>query len=112
MSDTLSTDIHDVNPNFSYVQPHSFLPQRLAPMVAGNGNVVTMTGWGDEQGNQQVSMKFLLTPETQESWRRPLYKSDKYTTAALAALNPGISGDSGLTGAVHHPTAQRSLHSL
>ena len=64
MSDTLSTDIHDVNPNFSYVQPHSFSPQRLAPMVAGNGNVVTMTGWGDVHGNQQVSMKFLLTPET------------------------------------------------
>jgi len=75
-------------------------------MVAGNGNVVTMTGWGDVQGNQQVSMKFCLLQ------RRPLYKSDKYTTAALAALNPGISGDSGLTGAVHHPTAQRSLHSL
>jgi hypothetical protein len=33
-------------------------------MVAGNGNVVTMTGWGDVHGNQQVSMKFLLTPET------------------------------------------------
>jgi hypothetical protein len=59
LTDTLSDEVIDVNANFSYVRAHTFSQQRIAPLAAGNGNVIQMIGWGDTSGSQSVKVKFL-----------------------------------------------------
>ena len=66
LTDTASDAVMDVNSNFSYVRAHSFSPQRIAPLMAGDGKVIQMMGWGDAAGNQGAKMRFLKLPEPGE----------------------------------------------
>ncbi|BBX53148.1 hypothetical protein GCM10009645_54020 [Mycolicibacterium poriferae] len=67
LTDTMSDAVMDVNPNFSYIRAHTFSQQRLAPLMAGQGNVIQMQGWGDAAGNQQVQMK-MVRVASPEDW--------------------------------------------